>query len=60
MSSEQGGVQIPPIRVIPLDQPDLPSALPLLDGLLAGNGMFHRRVLLEPDQQVDAIAVREA
>src|SRR5690348_6135943 len=53
-------IPIGPIRVVFLDQPDLPIPAPLLELLLARNR--HRRIVIAfvPNQPIDAVARREA
>ena len=48
-------IQITPVRVREFDQLDLPCALPFLDRLLAWDGGIEGRVLLEPDEVVQAV-----
>jgi hypothetical protein len=53
-------IEIVPMRVVFLNQPNLPIAAPTLDPLLKGNGLGHLAVARIPDQPVDAVALREA
>jgi hypothetical protein len=52
-------IQIAPRRVCGLDQIEFPRTTPVLDGLLARDGRFHRLVRLEPDQRMNAVFLRE-
>ena len=44
-----------PIRVHGLDQLKLPGPVPFLDPLLAPNGIFHRMMMLVPDERFHRI-----
>ena len=43
--------EVAPIRVHGLDQLKLPGPVPFLDPLLAPNGIFHRMMVLVPDER---------
>src|SRR3954468_23674400 len=53
-------VQVPPIWIHRHDQVDLPLPRPVLDVLLALNGVVGRAVLLEIDEVLDAVPFGEA
>jgi hypothetical protein len=53
-------VQIPPARIKPLNQPDLPGAVPLLDPPFAPKGILTALVGFVPDQAMHAISSGEA
>src|SRR5439155_10807699 len=53
-------VEIPPFAIVALDQFELPLAAPFLDLLLPQNGIRHRLMELQVDQQVDAVFLSEA
>ncbi len=53
-------IQITPIRIDVLDQPQLPCPRPVFQGFLSRNGRCHGLVRLEPDQPMHAIAAGEA
>jgi hypothetical protein len=52
----QRGRQIVPVRILTLDQVDLPLPMPALKLLLAGNRVVHAFELLEMDQHVHAVS----
>ena len=52
--------QVDPVRIVLLDQVNLPRAVPALELLLARNRVFHRRVKFVPDQKLAAIPPGEA
>src|SRR5690606_12737024 len=52
-------VEVVPRRVRLLDQPQLPCAVPLLEPLLAGDRVANVVVLLEVDEAVHAVPLRE-
>ena len=52
--------EITPVWIGRLDQLKLPVPRPLLDPFFAQDGAVHRRMLLEPDQQLDAMFAGEA
>lgn len=52
--------EVAPVRIRPLDQLQLPRPVPFLDALFAEDRFFHRRMLLEPDQHLDAVIACEA
>jgi hypothetical protein len=51
--------EVPPFWITGLDQFQLLGPIPFLDPLLASDRRFHGRVLLEPDEQLDAVLLRE-
>jgi len=51
--------QIEPIRIVALDQFDLPRATPSLDRLLTGYRFIDRAMALDMDQPVDAVFLAE-
>src|SRR5690606_36119278 len=51
--------QIAPAKVVLLDQLQLPHAPPLLDPLLPQDRVFHRGMLLKPDEALHAILQRK-
>ena len=51
--------QIVPLRIVLLDQVELPVAVPVLQLLLAGDRAGHVLEHLEPDETVDGMALRE-
>ncbi len=53
-------MQVAPVRIRLLDEPDLPRALPGLDLLLAPDGSLHRLPVLVPNQRLYAIGGGEA
>ena len=53
-------VQVQPLRIIFLDQLNLPRASPLLERLFSSYGAFHRSVNLIPDKTVNTVALRES
>ena len=52
--------QVHPLRVLGVDQVDLPLPMPVLELLLPGNGVFHVAEHLEVDEPVDLVAAGEA
>jgi len=56
----QRGIKVAPMRVLPLDQVDLPGARPFLHGLLSLNGLADARKLLEPHELMHSIFPSEA
>jgi hypothetical protein len=59
-SSEQRRIQVLPLGVHLLDQPDLPRTGPLLDVLFPLNGWQDLLVPLEPNQALQAVSARES
>jgi hypothetical protein len=55
----QGGIQVDPMRVFLLNQPDLPVTLPILDSLFAKYGRFHGFMKFEPYEPMHVISVGE-
>ena len=53
-------VQVEPVGIVRLDQPDLPVAAPFLDGFFARNGGCRVVVSLEPDETIDTVFGGEA
>ena len=51
--------EVAPAWVGFLDKADFPRSLPLLQAFLSGDRMFHRRVLLEPDEAFHAVVLGE-
>lgn len=52
--------QIMPIGVLALNQVDLPLTPPILELLLAGDGLLHRAKRFVADKAVNAVALRKA
>jgi len=52
--------QVMPVRIAFLYQPQFPGAIPFLESFLAGDGGFHREVVLVVNKNMYAIAFREA
>jgi hypothetical protein len=52
--------QVPPFRVLGIDQVDLPLPAPILELLLANDGPFHVPEHLEMDEPEDGVARGEA
>src|SRR5438128_423208 len=57
---EQCRVQIAPVWVQFLDQPNFPIPTPLLELLFARNCVYRIVIALEPDQAIDAVSSSEA
>ena len=53
--TQQFIIQIPPLRIYLLNQPDLPRALPLLDLLLTDDGVADVGMLFKIHQAMDLI-----
>ena len=56
----QGGVEVIPQWVVPLDQVRLPVARPAFQGFLPLDGRHHALVRLVPDQALAAVPLGEA
>ena len=52
--------KVPPLRVLGIDQIDLPLSVPVFELLLPGNGVLHVSEHLEMDEAVDFVAAGEA
>src|SRR5690606_14864940 len=55
----QSRIEVPPHRIVRLDQRDLPFSRTTLDLFFAPDGMFHRGMKLIPDQYLAAISSGE-
>jgi hypothetical protein len=51
--------KVAPLRIMALDQSELPGASPLLDALFANDGVFHGLVEFDKNQSMDAVAPGE-
>jgi len=60
LEPEQSDRKILPMGVPFLDQRELTGTIPFLQRLFPKDRRFHRFVLLEPDEVIDAVAGREA
>ncbi len=54
-----GGCKVGPMRIVALDQVDLPLPVPALELLLAEDSGFHAAEHLEPDEAMDGVALGE-
>src|SRR5690242_14497332 len=59
-SADDARIQVDPIRILFLDQPDLPGAPPFLDLFLAANGRLSLIVELEPHKAINVMLRGEA
>src|SRR5436190_15832224 len=59
-STQQLRIQVTPLRILFLDQLDLPLSLPLLQLPFAHHHRERALVQLEPDQLVDAVLLGES
>ena len=55
LPSKDTGIQIQPLRIIPLDKFQFPIPVPFLDGLFVTNGRFHGFVVLKPDEGMHVV-----